>query len=249
VRVNGRVEDKPGTMVPVDCDMEVRPTSGRYVSRGGLKLEGALRDLDIDVNGKIAIDVGASTGGFTDCLLKHGARKVYAVDVGRGQLEWGLRKDPRVVVIEGVNIRLATPELFEEKADIITVDVSFISVTKFLGLLATLIHPGGEILLLVKPQFEAGRERVGKHGVVRDPAVHEQVIKEVIMAARDAGLTVRGLTFSPIKGPMGNIEFFLLLGPQGGQPVFRGQGELSTDAVDDAIRHVVEAAHRELSEK
>ncbi|NPV79773.1 MAG: TlyA family RNA methyltransferase [Firmicutes bacterium] len=237
VSVNGMVEDKPGTMVAISSQVEVRALSDRYVSRGGIKLEGALIDLDIDVRDKVAIDIGASTGGFTDCLLRHGARKVYAVDVGKGQLIWKLREDPRVVTLEGVNIRHASPDIFPEKADIITVDVSFISVTKFLDLLREFVKPSGQILILIKPQFEAGREKVGKGGVVKDPRVHREVINSIIDFALSHGFGYRGLTYSKIKGPKGNIEFFLLLGPKPEE-----DGTTSRDELQAQISEVVAKA-------
>ena len=208
VRVAGEVVTKAGTQVADDAVIEVaeRP---RFVSRGGEKLWAALRRFALDVSGAHAIDVGASTGGFTDCLLQSGAADVVALDVGYGQLAWSLRTDPRVTVVERTNIRYADPAELGAPFDLAVVDVSFISLKTVLPQLIQLLGPDGSIVALVKPQFEAGKARVGKRGVVRDPAVHEDVLGGSVVAAQDAGLAVRGLTFSPIKGPEGNIEFWL----------------------------------------
>lgn len=215
VRVNGVTADKPGTFVAEDAVVELLAPACPYVSRGGLKLEKALKVFAVEVKGKVVLDAGASTGGFTDCLLKHGAARVYAVDVGYGQLDWSLRQDPRVVNIERTNIRYFDPGWApEEKPHLITADLSFISLTVVLPRFKELLRPGGEVIALVKPQFEAGRERVGKKGVVRDPAVHREVLERVINAARTEGFYVRGLTHSPITGPEGNIEYFLHLATQ-----------------------------------
>ena len=208
VFVDGQRQDKPGTAVPADAAVEVRGNTLRYVSRGGLKLEKALKTFTgIDLRGARAIDAGASTGGFTDCMLQNGAEKVYAVDVGYGQLAWSLRSDPRVVCMERTNVRYLTPEQIPEPLDFGTVDVSFISLKLILPALRTLLKPEGQLVCLVKPQFEAGREKVGKKGVVRDPAVHREVLEQFLINAAKADFTVKEMTFSPIRGPEGNIEY------------------------------------------
>lgn len=210
VRVAGQVLDKPGHEVPPDSPLEVLAPP-RYVSRGGEKLEGALRAFGVDPQGRVCLDVGASTGGFTDCLLQHGAARVYAVDVGRGQLDWRLRRDPRVVVREGLNARHLRPEDLGEPVDLATVDVSFISLRLVLPPLEAVLRPGGEVIALVKPQFEAGRGLV-RRGVVRDPAVHEAVLQGIASFAREElGWTVVRSAPSPLLGPAGNREFFLHL--------------------------------------
>lgn len=206
VLVDGRRADKAGLLVAPTARLEVSAPALRYVSRGGLKLEKALHAFNIDVRGALCLDVGASTGGFTDCLLQHGAREVWAVDVGYGQLAWKLRTDPRVRLLERTNARHLNPAELPP-FDVITVDTSFISVTVFLDVLARCLAPGGSVIWLVKPQFEAGPRLVGKKGVVRDPEVHVQVLSRALQSGRLAGLTPAGLTFSPIKGPEGNIEF------------------------------------------
>jgi 23S rRNA (cytidine1920-2'-O)/16S rRNA (cytidine1409-2'-O)-methyltransferase len=206
--VDGQVVDKPGKRVSEDAQVSVRAGLG-YVGRGGVKLEHALERFRVDVAGKIAADVGASTGGFTDCLLQRGARRVYAIDVGYGQLAWRLRQDPRVVVYERTNIR--SIEGLPEPVDLATIDVSFISLDLVWPHVVKLLEPRGEILALVKPQFEAGREHVGRGGVVKDPQVHRQVLQRVIQGACREGLRLRGLTASPLKGPAGNVEFFVYL--------------------------------------
>ena len=211
VLVNGQREDKAGTMIDVKAEITVKGGQLKYVSRGGLKLEKAMSHFDLTLEGKVCMDVGASTGGFTDCMLQNGAVKVYSVDVGHGQLDWKLRNDPRVVCMEKTNIRYVTPEQIEELAAFVSIDVSFISLTKVLPPVRELMAEDGEIVCLIKPQFEAGREKVGKKGVVRDPKVHEEVIEKVIDFASTIGLESRELEFSPIKGPEGNIEYLLHL--------------------------------------
>lgn len=203
-----RVE-KAGALVSPDADIRVRGEDNPYVSRGGLKLKGALDRFGIDVRGKVALDVGASTGGFTDCLLQEGARRVYAVDVGYGQLAWKLRQDERVVLFERTNIRHFDGRGIEEAIEIAVVDVSFISLTLVLPVVLKLTERGGSILALIKPQFEAGRGEVGKKGVVRDPAVHERVVREIVDLSDRLGVAVAGTCESPITGPEGNREFFL----------------------------------------
>ena len=211
VLVNGQREDKAGTMIDVKAEITVKGGQLKYVSRGGLKLEKAMSHFDLTLEGKVCMDVGASTGGFTDCMLQNGAVKVYSVDVGHGQLDWTLRNDPRVVCMEKTNIRYVTPEQIEEPAAFVSIDVSFISLTKVLPPVRELMTEDGEIVCLIKPQFEAGREKVGKKGVVRDPKVHAEVIEKVIDFAATVGLESRELEFSPIKGPEGNIEYLLHL--------------------------------------
>ena len=211
VYVDGQKEMKSGTMFPEDTVVEIRDNSLRYVSRGGLKLEKAITEFDVDLNGKVCIDIGSSTGGFTDCMLQNGAAKVYAVDVGKGQLAYKLRNDPRVVVMEKTNIRYVKPEDLPEKAAFASVDVSFISLKLVVPAALVLLDQNKELVMLIKPQFEAGKEKVGKKGVVRDPAVHTEVIESVIGFAVDAGFEIRGLDHSPIKGPEGNIEYLLYI--------------------------------------
>jgi 23S rRNA (cytidine1920-2'-O)/16S rRNA (cytidine1409-2'-O)-methyltransferase len=210
VKVDSKVVDKAGALIGPGSDIEVLEPN-RFVSRGGEKLDHAIRHFRPVIADVAALDVGASTGGFTDCLLQHGARKVYAVDVGYGQLAWSLRNDPRVVVIERTNARNLAPEMFDESPAFATVDVSFISLTLILGPVSDVLTDGGSILALIKPQFEAGRERVGKGGVVRDEAVHRQVIEKVAEFACGLGLTVVGTVESPLLGPAGNKEFFIYL--------------------------------------
>ena len=215
VFVNGQRVDKPGTAVAEDAQIEVRGGTLAYVSRGGLKLEKAMAAFPIDLNGAVCADIGASTGGFTDCMLQNGAEKVYAVDVGYGQLAWKLRSDPRVVCLERTNARYLTHEQVPDELDFASVDVSFISLKLILPPLNGLLKDGGHAACLVKPQFEAGREKVGKKGAVRDPAVHLEVLEHFLDHARDAGFAVLGLTYSPIRGPEGNIEYlgYLEKGP------------------------------------
>lgn len=219
VYVNGQKADKAGMEVPLEAEIEVRGSACPYVSRGGLKLEKALRDFGVDPTGYVCSDSGASTGGFTDCLLQQGAKKVFAIDVGYGQLAWKMRSDPRVVVMERTNIRYVTPEDLGEALDLSVVDVSFISLKIVLPAIQKLLKPTGQVLCLIKPQFEAGKELVGKKGVVRDPAVHEQVVQNFVDLAAELGFTLRNLTFSPVKGPEGNIEFLGHLAMQPGGAV------------------------------
>ena len=207
VFVRGQRVDKPGTAVPNDAEIEVRGNALKYVSRGGLKLEKAMATFPIDLHGTVCGDIGASTGGFTDCMLQNGARKVYAVDVGYGQLAWSLRSDERVVCMERTNARYLTHEQIPEELDFASVDVSFISLKLILPPLCGLLRQGGHVACLVKPQFEAGKEKVGKKGVVRDPAVHLEVLEHFLEHAKESGFTVLGLTYSPIRGPEGNIEY------------------------------------------
>jgi len=207
VFVNGQRADKPGMSVPEDCEISIKGDTLKYVSRGGLKLEKALKVFNFDPAGMICIDCGASTGGFTDVLLQNGAKKVYAVDVGYGQLAWSLRSDERVVCMERTNIRYVTPEHIHEAADLAVMDLSFISLKLVLPAVRQLLKPDGHAICLIKPQFEAGKEKVGKKGVVRDSAVHLEVINDILSFVPTAGYTAVGLSFSPIKGPEGNIEY------------------------------------------
>ena len=211
VFVNGQRVDKPGTAVAEDAQIEVRGGTLAYVSRGGLKLEKAMAAFPIDLNGAVCADIGASTGGFTDCMLQNGAVKVYAIDVGYGQLDWKLRTDDRVVNMEKCNVRYLDTDLIAEPIDFISIDVSFISLKLIFPVAAKVLAEDGEIVCLVKPQFEAGREQVGKKGIVRDRKVHEEVIQNVIEYARENGLYPQGLTFSPVTGAKGNIEYLLAL--------------------------------------
>ncbi|MBP3877615.1 MAG: TlyA family RNA methyltransferase [Lachnospiraceae bacterium] len=236
VFVNGCRCDKAGTAFEDAAEIEIRGQKLKYVSRGGLKLEKALAVFPADVAGKVCLDIGSSTGGFTDCMLQNGAVRVYAIDVGYGQLDWKLRNDPRVVCMEKTNIRYVEEADLPEKAGFASIDVSFISLSKVLGPAKALLDDDGEIVCLIKPQFEAGREKVGKKGVVRDPAVHEEVIRHVLGYAADEGLWPVCLDYSPVKGPEGNIEYLCLLRKQ--QP--EGQTE------DLPVTEVVRRAHDEL---
>ena len=236
VFVNGQRVDKVGTAVSNDALIEIRGTTLPYVSRGGLKLEKAMQTFPLTLTGKICADIGASTGGFTDCMLQNGAKKVYAVDVGYGQLDWKLRNDVRVVCMERTNARYLTHEEIPEDLDFASVDVSFISLKLIFPALYGLLREGGEIACLIKPQFEAGREKVGKKGVVRDPAVHLEVLEHFLIHAKENHFTVLGITYSPIRGPEGNIEY---LG-------FLRKSEEPDAAVD--LQAIVEASHTALKE-
>ncbi len=211
VLVDGQREDKPGTTFPDTVKITIKGNPIPFVSRGGLKLDKAVRHFGLDLQGKTCMDVGSSTGGFTDCMLQNGAVKVYSVDVGHGQLDWKLRNDPRVVCMERTNIRYVVPEDIQEPPEFVSVDVSFISLTKVLPPVKNLMAETAEMVCLIKPQFEAGREKVGKKGVVRDPKVHLEVIEKVMEFAREEGFLLLHLEFSPIKGPEGNIEYLLHL--------------------------------------
>ena len=211
VYVNGQKEDKAGSMFDIYAGIEVRGATLKYVSRGGLKLEKAMENFPITLTDKICMDVGSSTGGFTDCMLMNGASKVYAVDVGHGHLAWKLRQDEREVVMEKTNISYVTPEDIDDKINFSSIDVSFISLTKVLLPVKNLLADDGEIVCLIKPQFEAGKEKVGKKGVVRDPAVHKEVILKILDVMQQNSLSVLGLDYSPVKGPEGNIEYLILV--------------------------------------
>lgn len=207
VYVNGQKEDKAGTTFDPEVPIEVRGNVLPYVSRGGLKLEKAIKEFGVSCTGKVCIDIGASTGGFTDCMLQNGAVKVFAIDVGHGQLDWKLRNDERVVCMEKTNIRYVKPEDLGAQASLVSIDVSFISLQLVLPVVKTLIAPDCQVVCLIKPQFEAGRDQVGKKGVVRDKKVHIEVIEKTLSFAYSIGYELKGLTFSPIKGPEGNIEY------------------------------------------
>ena len=241
VYVNGQKSDKAGTPVKEDDRIEVRGETLRYVSRGGKKLEKAMQVFPVVLEGCTCMDIGASTGGFTDCLLQNGAVKVYAVDVGYGQLAWSLRTDERVVNLERTNIRYITEEQVPQPVDFISVDVSFISLTLVLPVAHRLLKDGAQMVCLVKPQFEAGKDKVGKKGVVRDPQIHREVIRKVIDCAAELGFWVRGLDFSPIKGPEGNIEYLLFLQ----KPQQEALPPEETVA-EEQIAGVVDSAHQSL---
>ena len=236
VFVNHNREDKAGSTFPDDCIIEIHGTTLKYVSRGGLKLEKAMTHFGITLEGKVCMDIGASTGGFTDCMLQNGAVKVYSVDVGYGQFAWKLRQDQRVVCMEKTNIRYVTPEDIDDKLDFASVDVSFISLTKVLGPARALLTDHGQMVCLIKPQFEAGREKVGKKGVVRDKKVHEEVIQKIEDFCLSNGFSIHNLEYAPIKGPEGNIEYLIYI-EKADEPV-------KEESVD--LHKVVEAAHGEL---
>ena len=227
--------DKPGTKVSVDTHLEVRGNTLPYVSRGGLKLEKAIDLFPIDLTNAVMVDIGASTGGFTDCALQHGAAKVFAIDVGYNQLAWKLRQDPRVINMEKQNIRTVTPVQLGEISDFISIDVAFISLDKVLPVATALLKDTGSLVALIKPQFEAGKELVGKGGIVREKSTHKLVLDRILHIAKDCGLYLHGLTYSPIKGMEGNIEF---LG------YFTKQAESSLDITEELITATVEEAHQ-----
>jgi 23S rRNA (cytidine1920-2'-O)/16S rRNA (cytidine1409-2'-O)-methyltransferase len=236
VYVDGQKEDKAGTTFDPEVSIEVRGNVLPYVSRGGLKLEKAIKEFGVSCEGKVCLDIGASTGGFTDCMLQNGAVKVFAIDVGHGQLDWKLRNDERVVCMEKTNIRYVTHEDLGEKAGLVSIDVSFISLKLVLPVVKTLINDDCQVVCLIKPQFEAGRDQVGKKGVVRDKKVHTEVIEKTLAFACSIGFVLRGLTFSPIKGPEGNIEYLAELVP--------GDGD-ETDLTwlhEEAVK-IVDASH------
>ena len=237
VFVNGQREDKAGTVFdPARIQIEVKGSTLKYVSRGGLKLEKALSAFALDLAGKVCMDIGASTGGFTDCMLQNKADKVYAIDVGHGQLDWKLRNDQRVVCMEKTNFRYMVPGDITDRPDFASVDVSFISLTKILPPARAMLTDDGEMVCLIKPQFEAGRDKVGKKGVVRDPKIHEEVIGEIVCFAAENGFDVLNLDFSPIKGPEGNIEYLM--------HIRKGSGR---EEVKTLISLTVKMAHEELS--
>ena len=235
VLVNGQKVDKAGTMIKPDAEIRILGNTLPYVSRGGLKREKALKTFPITLEGKVMADIGASTGGFTDCSLQNGASKVYAIDVGYGQLAWKLRQDARVINMERTNVRYVTKEDVGELIDFASIDVAFISLTKVLGPVKELLKPAGELVALIKPQFEAGRENVGKKGVVKDPKIHEKVIEEVISFAKEIGFVICGLTYSPVKGPEGNIEYLMW-----------ASNNSESEEGDIQIKDVVSEAHKTL---
>ena len=236
VYVDNNKEDKAGTIFEETARIEVRGNTLKYVSRGGLKLEKAMNNFGVTLEGKVCMDVGASTGGFTDCMLQNGAVKVYSVDVGHGQLAWKLRNDERVVCMEKTNIRYVTPDDIDDVIEFASIDVSFISLTKVLPAVRELMTPGGEIVCLIKPQFEAGREKVGKKGVVRDLSTHIEVVQMIVDYARANGFRTLHLSYSPIKGPEGNIEYLLHI-----------TKDESRENEEFDIRALVEESHSALS--
>ncbi len=236
VYVDGQKEDKAGSMFDTATTIEVRGNTLPYVSRGGLKLEKAMKWFALNLNGKTCMDVGASTGGFTDCMLQNGATKVFSVDVGHGQLDWKLRTDERVVCMEKTNIRYVTPDDVKEVIAFASIDVSFISLTKVLGPVKELLSQDGEVVALIKPQFEAGREKVGKKGVVREKSTHLEVVQKIIDFSESIGFFVANLNFSPIKGPEGNIEYLVYLKKK--------EGSIDGEPIDAS--KVVDMAHGEL---
>lgn len=239
IQVDGKVIDKAGTNVDVEAQIVKTGKEHPYVSRGGLKLEKAIKFFKINLNNKVVLDVGASTGGFTHCVLLNGASKVFAVDVGYGQLAWELRQDPRVVSLERFNVRYLTPDKLGQLVDISTIDVSFISLKKVLPAVISCLKTDGEIIALIKPQFEAGKDKIGKKGVVRDPEVHKDVVNSIITDCQKFKLYPAGLTYSPIKGPEGNIEYLIWL----------KKSFLESIQLIDLVPKVVEEAHMQLAKK
>ena len=240
VYVNGQKADKSGMEVDITSNVEVRGSACPYVSRGGLKLEKALRNFGVDPTGYVCSDSGASTGGFTDCLLQQGASKVFAIDVGYGQLAWKIRNDPRVVVMERTNIRYVTPEDLGQPLDLSVIDVSFISLSLVLPVVKTLLKPTGQVLCLIKPQFEAGKGKVGKNGVVREEATHKEVLLSCMLFAQSLGFEIQHVDYSPITGPKGNIEFLMVLKKRGGDSAI-----IMQDQADGIARNTVKAAHND----
>ncbi len=248
VYVNGQREDKAGASFEEEkIHIEVKGVPAKYVSRGGLKLEKAMETFEICLTDTICMDIGASTGGFTDCMLQNGAVKVYSVDVGHGQLAWKLRQDSRVICMEKTNFRYMQPADIEDRLDFASVDVSFISLTKILVPARDLLKERGRMVCLIKPQFEAGREKVGKKGVVREPEIHEEVIRKIIVYAKQIGFAVKGLTFSPIKGPEGNIEYLVYLEKAEQSSSEESFGEEAVEeSTEQLISDTVRTAHQEL---
>lgn len=239
VYVDGQKEDKAGTKVAVNANIEVKGSQMKYVSRGGYKLEKAINEFGVQLEGKICLDIGASTGGFTDCMLQNGASKVYAIDVGYGQFAWKLRNDERVVCLEKTNVRYVTHEQVPDEGDFASIDVSFISLTKVLPAVLGVLGANGQLVCLIKPQFEAGREKVGKKGVVRDINVHREVIEMIVNYVRAQNLGILALDFSPIKGPEGNIEYLIYLD--------KSQTGMSEEEVAARLEEVVAESHKILS--
>ena len=245
ILVNGQKIDKAGTLIPPDAQIKILGEEMPFVSRGGLKLQKALDAFGIDLRGMFAADVGASTGGFTDCMLQHGAKKVYAVDVGYGQLAWKLRSDVRVVNMERTNIRNVTKKDFYDEIDFVSIDVAFISLEKVLPVVFDVLKDSGEVVALIKPQFEAGRAHVGKKGVVRDKKIHAAVIEKILNFAAGVGFGVKGLDFSPVKGPEGNIEYLAHLIMRNAQCAMRNENSMRDEFPD--FLSVVNSAHDELT--
>ncbi|MBQ2879677.1 MAG: TlyA family RNA methyltransferase [Anaerotignum sp.] len=239
VYVDGQKEDKAGTKVAVNADIEVKGSQMKYVSRGGYKLEKAINEFGVELEGRICLDIGASTGGFTDCMLQNGASKVYAIDVGYGQFAWKLRNDERVVCLEKTNVRYVTHEQVPDEGDFASIDVSFISLTKVLPAVLGVLGPNGQLVCLIKPQFEAGREKVGKKGVVRDINVHREVIEMIVNYVRAQNLGILALDFSPIKGPEGNIEYLIYLD--------KSRTGMTEEEVTKRLEEVVAESHKILS--
>ena len=246
VYVEGEKEDKAGSTFPEEVNIEVRGKTLKYVSRGGLKLEKAMEVFPIDLAHKVCMDVGASTGGFTDCMLQNGAIKVYSVDVGHGQLAWSLRNDDRVVCMEKTNIRYVTPEDIDELVSFASVDVSFISLSKVLPPLRNLMTQEAECVCLIKPQFEAGREKVGKKGVVREKSTHMEVIEAVTGFTLESGFDLLGLDYSPVKGPEGNIEYLMHIKKTTDTDENIKPGMSFVDSLDEKIKNLVEESHQVL---
>ena len=243
VFVNGEKEDKAGTTFPLTAEILVKGNPLPYVSRGGLKLEKALKSFPIELKDRVCMDIGASTGGFTDCMLQNGAKEVYAVDVGHGQLDWKLRNDERVHCMEKCNIRFVEETDLTEKPSFFSIDVSFISLKLVLPVVKKLASLPGEVVCLIKPQFEAGREQVGKKGVIRDPKVHEEVIRTVLEFAASIGFSIEGLSFSPIKGPEGNIEYLAYL------KFFGEESGKLPEGMEEKIHRITEDSHQTLEGK
>lgn len=240
IQINGQVKDKAGDLVDPAATILIKGSDMPYVSRGGLKLEKGLAVFEMPVAGKVIIDIGSSTGGFTDCLLQNGAEKVYAVDVGYGQLDWKLRNDPRVVSMERTNFRYLTTEHIAEPVDATVMDVSFISITKLIPAIKLFMKPGSSGIWLIKPQFEAGRDRIGKKGVIRDKKIHETILHEVLIAIESQDITIKGLDYSPIQGPKGNIEFLVFI--ENTEPI-------KEENWSELIHSVVTIAHENCTKK
>ncbi len=234
--VDNQREDKPGSKFDENADIVLHGEKPKYVSRGGYKLEKAIDSFGIELKGMKCMDIGASTGGFTDCMLQNGAALVYAVDVGYGQFDWGLRNDERVICMEKTNIRYVTPDDIDDVLDFASCDVSFISLSKVLPTAYNLLSGNGEMAVLIKPQFEAGKDKVGKKGVVRDPKIHKEVIEDVLASVKEIGFVIKGLDYSPIKGPEGNIEYLMYI----------SKDTSATPINEEAIDEIVSKAHSEL---
>lgn len=242
VLVDGQRVDKAGTEVKTDAVITIKGNPIKYVSRGGLKLEKAIKEYGVNLDNCVCMDIGASTGGFTDCMLQNGATKVFSVDVGYGQLDWKLRNDPKVVNMERTNIRNVTLEEIGENLDFVSIDVSFISLKKVMPVAYELLKDGGEIVFLIKPQFEAGREKVGKNGVVRDIKVHTSVVTDLVKFATEFGFIIKEVTFSPIKGPKGNIEYLCYAKKTLESQIF-------TEEIEAVAKAAVSSSHAELAKK